>query len=55
MFSTHVLEFVKRIPVGRVSTYSDIACALGNPNKMRHNPDFDNVHFKFKNYEAEGV
>ncbi len=35
MFSSLVLELIKRIPKGRVSTYSDIAKALGNPKASR--------------------
>jgi len=35
MFFSHVLELTKQIPKGRVSTYSDIAFALGNPKAAR--------------------
>lgn len=34
-FSSRVLELTKKIPKGRVSTYSDIAAALGNPKASR--------------------
>jgi len=35
MFSLRVLELTKQIPKGRVSTYGDIARALGNPGASR--------------------
>lgn len=34
-FSARVLELTERIPKGRVSTYADIARALGNPKASR--------------------
>ncbi|MBU4245476.1 MAG: MGMT family protein [Nanoarchaeota archaeon] len=34
-FSARVLELTKRIPKGKVSTYGDIAKALGNPKAAR--------------------
>ncbi|VVB61677.1 Methylated-DNA--protein-cysteine methyltransferase [uncultured archaeon] len=35
MFSSRVLELIKKIPKGRLSTYGDIAKALGNPKAAR--------------------
>ena len=35
MFSSRVLELTKQIPKGRVSTYCDIARALGKPKASR--------------------
>lgn len=35
MFSSRVIELTKEIPKGRVSTYADIARALGNPKASR--------------------
>ncbi|MEM5812554.1 MAG: MGMT family protein [Candidatus Aenigmatarchaeota archaeon] len=34
-FSEKVLEMVRKIPKGRVTTYSEIARALGNPRACR--------------------
>jgi O-6-methylguanine DNA methyltransferase len=34
-FSQKVLEITKRIPAGKVSTYSGIAKATGSPNAFR--------------------
>ena len=34
-FSERVLELTKRIPKGKVTTYSEIARALGNPKASR--------------------
>lgn len=34
-FEKTVFETVKRIPLGRVSTYSQIALKIGNPNACR--------------------
>ena len=34
-FKTRVLELVKKIPEGRVTTYKNIAIALGNPKAAR--------------------
>ena len=34
-FSQRVLEIVKRVPKGRVSTYADVARALGAPRAAR--------------------
>ena len=35
MFSSRVLEITAKIPKGKVSTYGDIARALGNPDASR--------------------
>ena len=50
MFASDVLELVKQIPKGRVSTYADIARALGKPkaaravgNALNKNPNPVNV------------
>ena len=34
-FTTRVLSVVRRIPVGRVATYGDVAAAAGNPRASR--------------------
>ncbi|MCK5474840.1 MAG: MGMT family protein [Candidatus Aenigmarchaeota archaeon] len=34
-FKTRILEIVKQIPLGRVTTYKQIAIALKNPNASR--------------------
>jgi O-6-methylguanine DNA methyltransferase len=49
-FSERVLELTKKIPRGKVTTYSEIARALGNPgasravgNALRHNECPDKI------------
>ena len=49
-FFTQVYELVKQIPIGKVTTYGEIARALGRPHAskavgyaLHSNPDHDNI------------
>ena len=50
IFSERVLDLISKIPKGKVTTYSEIARALGNPgasravgNALRHNKHPDKI------------
>jgi len=50
-FQEQVFDRVRKIPEGKISTYSDIACSIGKPktfravgNALNKNSDLDNVH-----------